>query len=426
MRRRFDRAVPLVQVLLLACTISAGPGYAQVAGEALKVVADSATVAGGFVDSTTTVPQRDVGDILASILKRERSPEPVIDDRRGLSKTVLPSLGYNPSYGAYAGVSIALGGWFGDRATTQLSAGSLSGTYSTTGQLSLQFKSDFYLPDNRWVLKGDWRYLDTSQSTWGLGPARSGQSEYPMDFDLYRLFQTAYRRVHDSDFYLGFGYHFDRFADIVDERAGAGESTPFTVYSKGAPSHTTSSGVSVNLLADTRDNPINAQRGLFWNASMRFFPTALGSDHDHQTIYSDFRIFTRLPRRSGDVLAVWNTMWFTFGEVPYLDLPAVGWDTYGRSGRGYLQGRLRGPNQSYTEFEYRKRLSENGLWGGVAFLNLTTTTATNGGSFGPPDYGGGLGLRVKFNKRTSTNLAIDGAYGQDSALRFFFGMQEAF
>src|SRR5262249_24941284 len=154
--------------------------------------------------------------------------------------------------------------------------------------------SDFYLPDNRWVLKGDWRYLDTSQPTFGLGPAGPGRSAYPMDFVLCRLYQSVYKRIGQSSVYVGLGYHFDRYDKIHDHRAEAGESTPFTEYSGGAPSRTQSSGISANILIDTRDNPINAARGLFWNASLRGYTTAIGSDANRQTLWSDFRSFSPL------------------------------------------------------------------------------------------------------------------------------------
>src|SRR5262249_18879945 len=111
---------------------------------------------------------RDVGDVLARVLRRPVPTEVVKEARPGLSLTFLPSLGYNPSYGAFAGLSVSVGGWLGKAETTQLSSGSLGASYSTTGQISVQFRSDFYLPDNSWVLKGDWRYLDTSQDTYGL------------------------------------------------------------------------------------------------------------------------------------------------------------------------------------------------------------------------------------------------------------------
>jgi hypothetical protein len=143
-------------------------------------------------------------------------------------------------------------------------------------------------------------------------------------------------------------------------------------------------------------------------------------------LWSDFRSFSHFPGKSPNVLAIWTTLWFTFGHAPYLDLPAIGWDTYGRSGRGFVQGHMRGANQVYLEFEYRMRFTRDGLWGGVVFGNLIATTVATGGQFEAADRGIGAGLRLKFNKRTNTNLAIDGAWGQDTKPRVFLGLQEAF
>jgi hypothetical protein len=419
MSRRPTRAIAGFAVpLAWALAASAPPAGAQ-----------GASVPEGkpAADTVATSELRDVGDVLGSLFHRSPVQTEVVKEARpGLSVTLLPSLGYNPSYGAFVGVSVSLGGWLGERETTQLSAGSLGASYSTTEQVSVQFRSDFYLPDNSWVLKGDWRYLDTSQDTYGLGPSKPQGSAYPMDFVLYRLHQIVYRRVEGSAVYVGFGVHYDRYANIVDQRAENGEPTPFSVYSGGTPEHTQSIALSANILIDTRDNAINAARGMFWNGSIRSYQKAYGSDQDRQSLWSDFRAFQRLPRTRRSVLAIWSTMCFTFGNAPYLDLPAIGWDTYGRSGRGYLQGNLRGTNQIYNEFEYRVRLSRNDMWGAVGFVNLMATTAPGDGAFGTLDPGFGVGMRMKFNKKTSTNLSVDAARGQDDQTRWFFGLQEVF
>jgi hypothetical protein len=116
----------------------------------------------------------------------------------------------------------------------------------------------------------------------------------------------------------------------------------------------------------------------------------------------------------------------TFGHTPYLDLPSIGWDTYGRGGRGYLQGRIRGANQVYLEAEYRKNLRRDGLLGGVVFLNGTMTTVGVERSFGSNDWGAGLGLRLKFNKHSNTNLAIDFGWGEANSSGLFAGLTEVF
>jgi len=364
-------------------------------------------------------------DIARGILGREVHDEP-IELRPGLSFSFLPSVGYNPAYGTYAGMSIAIGGWLGDPKTTTISSGSAGATYSTSEQLSVQFKSDFFSPENKYDFKSDWRYLDTSQPTFGLGPIEAGTSEYPMDFVMLRFFETAYRRIHDSSFYAGLGYHFNRYQDIVDERAEAGEVTPFVAYERGNVDKTTSSGFSANLLYESRDNPINATEGLYWNASLRVFDEGLGSDNNYQQLWSDLRVYPRFPKGGRNVLGIWSYMWLTFGHGPYLDLPAVGWDTYGRGGRGYVQGRIRGESQIYNEVEYRVPLTKDELLGAVGFVGFMVTTAEGGSAFSRADPSGGVGLRLKFNKRTATNLTADVGWGVDQPARLFLGMQEAF
>jgi len=391
-----------------------------------RVSADSSSA-----DSTIAsgaVPPRDVFDVVGGILGKPPAEGELtlLIPRRGLSITLLPAIGYNPSYGGYLGVWAAMGGWIGPPETTTLSAGSASITYSTTKQLSVQFKSDFYTPDNKFALKGDWRYLDTSQPTYGLGPATVAEAEYPMTFVLYRFYQMVYWHVPRSKVFIGSGFLFNRWDEVKEPDAVPGVETPYQAYSGGPVSRATSSGISLGALMDTRDNPINARKGAFWNVSFRTYSKALGSDDEWQSAWSDFRVYPHVGKGGRNTLAIWNFSWFTFGHAPYLDLPAIGWDTYGRGGRGYLQGRIRGLNQSYSEAEYRFGLRRDGLLGGVMFVNLMATTLPDAGNFGLVDPGFGAGLRLKFNKRTATNLAIDWAWDRFGTGHFFLGMQEAF
>ena len=118
----------------------------------------------------------------------------------------------------------------------------------------------------------------------------------------------------------------------------------------------------------------------------------------------------------------------TDGVAPYLDLPSIGADTYGRTGRGYEEGRFRGERLLYGEVEYRATLTKNGLLGMVAFANTTTVSSLLEGqrifdSFAPA---GGVGLRVLFNKRAKTNLCVDYAFGEGGSRGLYLALQEAF
>ena len=151
-----------------------------------------------------------------------------------------------------------------------------------------------------------------------------------------------------------------------------------------------------------------------------------GSDKYWQEFWVAAQMYPHFPAKSNNVLAFWIYSWLTFGPGPYLDLPSVGWDTYGRGARGYLQGRIRSSDQIYVESEYRFQLTRNGLLGGVVFLNATASADPESNTFGSMDPAGGLGIRIKFNKYSKANLALDRAWGKDDSGGWFMGMSEAF
>jgi len=380
-------------------------------------------------DTTATqadVPQRDVFDLLDQyVFKKRVEPQVNIEPRTGLQWAILPTFSYNPVYGAAFGAMVSAAGRRGstDARYSQLS---ISGNVSTTGQVQVQARGDVFSANEDFLFKVDFRYLDTERSTWGLGPVSTNQQEYPMSFLLNRVYTTVLRRI-SGPVYLGLGYHYDEFSDIVDDRAvQEGIATPFSIYSGGLPSTTRSSGASLNLLADTRDNVVNPARGYYLSWSFRDYLEAFGSDLSWQELWVEARVYPHVPKRSRNVLAFWLYGWMSFGPAPYLNLPSNGWDTYGRGARGYFAGRIRGENQIYVEAEYRHVLTRDGLWGLALFANITSTAQEETGTFGSPDPGGGVGLRVKFNKHTDTNLTLDYGWGHDDSKGFFLGMTEVF
>jgi len=303
---------------------------------------------------------------------------------------------------------------------------SLSGSASTTGQIQFLLRGDIFSPGENYLLKTDIRYLDTERSTWGLGRASHLQGEFPMEFKLGRVYASLYRRM-TGPLYLGAGFHYDEFSNIVDERAVEGEVTPYSTYNGGlTPSKSTAVGVSLNVLADTRDNLVNPSKGTLSSLVLRDYYDEMGSDAHWQELWVESRAYTKLGATRRNVLAIWMYGWMTFGPAPYLNLPSNGWDTYGRASRGYLAGRVRGTNQLYLEGEYRRVLSADGLWGIVMFANTLLTTDPVTGIYQQGDPALGVGLRIKFNKRSNTNLTLDYGVGRVDQRGFFLGMTEVF
>jgi len=117
-----------------------------------------------------------------------------------------------------------------------------------------------------------------------------------------------------------------------------------------------------------------------------------------------------------------------------MDLPAVGWDQFGRSGRAYTQGRFRGIDVVYGEVEYRFPLQKKKeTFGGVIFANGTTASNRNDFAevddiklFEYIDYAYGAGLRIMIDKKSRANLSIDYAIGKYGSQGFYLGINEVF
>ena len=371
-----------------------------------------------------TVAQQDLMDMLGRLLHGKPKLSDTIVVPPKLVLTILPAFSANPTNGLLLGVSGNAVTRLGADESTNLSTISASVNYTTKQQFNVLLRSNVYTSGNGWKLEGDQRYLDSNQPTYGLGPALPEELESPMDYNLIRFYETVYRGVSEN-FLAGLGYHLNHYFGIVDQNAAPGVVTPYGQYSGGQPTSSTSSGLSFNVLSDTRDNPINTRNGLLARGSFRFHEKWLGSDESWQSFETELRTYHKLGGER-NVLAFWALAWLTMGTPPYLDLPAIGWDYNNRTGRGYAQGRIRARDLVYAETEYRMALSRDGLFGVVGFLNLTTATDMESGAFQTPDVGGGIGLRLKLNKISDTNIAIDFAVGAEGSKGVFFGTGEAF
>lgn len=377
-----------------------------------------------------------------------------VKKEKKISFIPLPVIASSPSTGFMYGVAPGASWYMGDKSSTRISSALGTVIYTTKKQLILTLKSNAYLSDDSWILLTDIRYFITSQPTYGLGTGPSsakpiGQGiEYSddmfsapipdaqmMEFDYIRFHETVLKRINDSYLYAGLGYHFDYHYNIQDNLLSLPDSiTSHYAYStaKGFDSEKyTTSGISLNGMYDSRDNAINPYSGRYAFLNFRLNPEFLGSTKSSSMLWYEYRDYLQLSEsRPRHMIGFWTYGWFvTSGNVPYLDLPAVGWDQFGRSGRAYTQGRFRGEDMLYGEIEYRIPLQKTKeTFGAVVFVNTTTASNRLGGIdlFDYLDFGYGAGLRVMINKSSRTNLALDIAFGEHGASGFYLGINEVF
>jgi hypothetical protein len=376
----------------------------------------------------------DVGDLWQRLRHRAEADEQSVADPPEARRffVLAPSIGSKPSTGVTVGLSGNIAFYTDDPAVTRISSlvGGLK--VSQKGQLSAGAKLAAFTAGDRWFLSSDTRMSLTSLNTYPLGADALSSDGENIKYDFLRLYDAAFRRIRPGLF-IGAGFNVSRHANIRAGTGGSFDESAYLAYTEknGFPSDAqTSSGTSVGLLYDTRDNPINADRGSMAAATYRtFFDGFLGGTSTWQEFSFDARTYKSLADDGRRKLAFWFLAdMVTGGVAPYLDLPTTGGDNYGRMARGYGEGRYRGEQLLYGEIEYRQTVMSNGLLGFVTFLNTTTIGGPSSSTrlFESMALGAGFGLRVLLNKRSRTNLCADYGWGKQGSRGFYLAIQEAF
>ncbi len=355
-----------------------------------------------------TARQKDLIDFFIKELHIHGKKMPV----RGTKKvyySFLPFATKVPGGGNALVSSTTAGFYIGSRKSTSLSSATFYPYLTFVGRFGYSLQTSLWLKDNKWNVAGDTRFLYYPQYTWGLGGRIPETHRVLVQYSYIRFYQTFLRKIKP---YLmtGLGYHIDEHHNIQTPEDTLG-LTSFTGYTIGTQkgSSSLSTGLSFNVLYDGRINSFNPMPGYYANIVYRFSPQFLGSNTNQSSLYVDVRRYLLYSRVEQNMLAFWAFWWTGLNRnTPYLDLPSIGWDPYQqRSGRGFDQNRYRGKGLLYAETEYRKDITQNGMFGYVVFANLNSVTENNSNRYAYIHLAAGAGLRIKFNKSSSTNIGID-------------------
>jgi outer membrane protein assembly factor BamA len=359
----------------------------------------------------------DLGDLLRKLLKKKES-----DKQKHGSLLILPIISNSPSVGLSFGAAV---GAVGYRQTQEQNVSSLiaSMSFSIKGQFLMVSRSDFHVGNDFWHLIGDWRFYNYTERTYGLGSDTPADVYTDTKFKWFRFAESVLVPV-SKHLDVGGKYDLEMYHGIKQTDTSSGDGGNANDFGDG---NTRASGAGLAAIYDNTDNRINASRGVYAAISYTFYPVWMGSNSAWQAVDAQAKWYVRLPTCRRQVLAFWGlTEMVTTGVAPYFDLPSNGWDLYNRSTRGYAAGRFRGPGWLYGEMEYRTDLTQNGLLGAVAFVNVSSFSKNDAVDFERAVFGGGLGLRIKVNKKTESNLALDFGVGEEGSHGLYFAFNEAF
>jgi Omp85 superfamily domain len=366
------------------------------------------------VDTTNvdidTTGQKDLIDVARALFhpSLKHSKYGKYREKKEVYFTFLPLSTDVPGGSKALVTSTTAGFYMGARKTTYISTVLFTPYTNFKGRYGLPIHSSLWTDSNKYNIEGETYFLRYPADTWGLGGGQNENNKVVVNYDYIRFYQSVLRRIKPY-LYVGVGYNLDYYVDVNTNNAVLSSFTDYK-YGTGQNSNSVTTGVTVNILYDTRQNLFNPIPGSYMNLVYRHNAEFIGSADNAQSVYIDFRKYVSLNSAGlyKNLIAFWTYYWSTLTPgTPYLALPAIGMDPYNRSGRGIEQSRYRGNALFYFESEYRRDITQNGLFGFVIFANVNSATQPNGYHFEYLNPAAGGGLRIQLNKKSGTNFCVD-------------------
>jgi outer membrane protein assembly factor BamA len=288
--------------------------------------------------------------------------------------------------------------------------------YTQNKQIEWTNKFEIYTNENKFFFSGAVAYIKFPQYYFGVG------DEIPFDNRENFSFQQVYLDLKNrlkvkSGFYLGLDYYFNKNYDVVWLPDSKFENDSALYGTQGY----LISGIGPELVYDTRDFPFNPSKGSFISASVLFFFEGIGSEFSYTYYALDMRHFFLVNKKKRWVLGLNLYGLFSPGETPFNRLPGLGG---AQIMRGYYSGRFRDQNYIAAQIEWRMPVWK--MIGIAAWLGTGEVSA----SFDQFSLSGlkpnaGVGLRVRFDKRSKLNIRADEGFGTNSS-GFYLKINEAF
>lgn len=330
----------------------------------------------------------------------------------------LPALGSTPETGFMFGtVVVPQFKPAGAGPETRSSSLLFSGIYTTKKQLLFGLVSDIILPEETWMMNGNYFINYFPNSYWGIGSGSSESDELTILFTEINIEQTVLKRV-GKGLFTGPFIRWNRIYNLsFEDRAGNVITPPLVSGSDGS----TSAGVGWMSRWDLRDSNMTPTQNYYLELSFLVNSSFLGSTDPHTSFLLDGRKYIDLSGDGRSVLALQGLFRSLAGTPPFLDMSELGGD---RIGRGYYAGRYRDSNSVQIQSEWRQTIK--GRFGFTVFGALGEVWHRyDQFNVSSPKWSSGAGFRFNMNKKDPTNIRIDYGVGRGSS-GFYIQFGEAF
>jgi len=328
-----------------------------------------------------------------------------------------PVISYAPETNLSIGVGIK--GLFKMRGSgdeTRTSNLPLTAQYTIENRYLFFSGFEIFSPQERYMLTGNVRIQSFPSLFYGIGSDTPKSNEERFNYSQVLIEPLLLKNLFAKYLFFGGGFRYNRISKVEAEPNGLLENSE----QPGALG-STSSGIELAIIYDSRDNLLNATTGSFISLTHGFYGSWLGSSHDFQLTKFDARHFIQPFGSPKNILGFHFLSQLNRGDTPLQEMGQLGGHEIMR---GYFEGRYTERHLVATQVEWRHKLSH--LWGLAAFAGVGNVAP----SLGEFDWGTlrtsyGIGIRFLVDEEENLNLRLDFGVGNEK-INYYFKIAESF
>ncbi len=334
------------------------------------------------------------------------------------AKAILtPVVSYAPETNLSFGVGVK--GLFklnGSGDETRTSNIPLTIQYSIENKYLFYSGFEIFSPEERYVLAGNVWIQSFPSLYFGIGQRTLDANEEEFEYSQILLEPIFYKNMFVPYLFFGGGFRYNEISQVKAHPGGLLEGDEQT----GALG-STSSGIQLAVLYDSRDNLLNAKEGMYIELTHGFYGSYLGGSHQFQLTRFDLRYFTQPLEHKKSTLAFQCLMHFSHGDTPLHELGRLGGDEIMR---GYFEGRFTDRHLLSMQVEWRQKLTP--LWGFTVFAGYGgVANKVDQFNLETMNLSAGIGVRFLIDKHEDLNLRLDYGVGRRTN-NYYFNIAEAF
>ena len=331
---------------------------------------------------------------------------------------VAPVVSYSPETNFGLGIGAKyLFKFAGSGEETRVSNMPITAQYTLNSQFFLYSGFEIFTNQEKWVIEGNLLFQNYPRLYYGIGSDTPESAEEQYDYTQFLFEPIFLKQMFKKHLFIGGGVRYNKIYKTEFEEGGIIDQERLDGFDGS-----TSMGVEVASLFDSRDVILNASKGWYLEFTHGKYFEALGGTSSFNLTRVDLRHFIKVSKKNRDVIG------FHFaGRTVREDQPFSEYSFFGSSEimRGYQEGRFVDRDMMAAQVEYRKRFGES-RWGAVAFLGAGDVY-NNIDEFKfdnlKPNYG--AGLRWMLDKSENLNIRLDWGFGNGTN-NLYLGIAEAF